>query len=140
VSDPASELRAFVPTGDGDADVVRLRQITDLLTTRESVHDSLPELLGVFERHPEADLGSPGPLVHKAEEADLAVLVGELIASLNRRPTAMTVWMARRCLNGRITPTQRQSLAAVLRAVLKHPSAPGEVRRQAEEVLVALVL
>ena len=134
-TDPAADLRTFVASGDESADVARLYEITDRLTSPEAVRRALPDLLGVFERNPEADLGSPGPVVHKAEEAELAVLVVEIVASLRRRPTMMAVWMAQRCLNGPVTPAQRGSLLAVLRAVSNRPWASEEVRQHAAELL-----
>jgi hypothetical protein len=43
----------------------RLAELTDaLMATPDPPEDAIPELFSVMERLPDADLGSPGPLVH----------------------------------------------------------------------------
>jgi hypothetical protein len=81
----------------------------------------------LMERFPEADLGCPGPLVHEMES-----LVGHyeefLVASLRRQPTDLTVWMANRILNSRLSVTQRSQWLNELRRVLEHPLAPQSTK------------
>jgi hypothetical protein len=46
----------------------RLAELTDALrATPGPPEDAIPELFSVMERMPDADLGSPGPLVHTLE-------------------------------------------------------------------------
>ena len=67
-----------------------------------------------LERHHDADLGTPGSLVHFLESA-YPSYTDELLASLARRPTELTLWMANRILNGKPTLALRADLTRALR-------------------------
>lgn len=71
----------------------QLYQFTEALMELPSPERAIPELFAVMERFPDAELGTPGPLVHTLERMDYAE---ELVASLRRRPTPHAVWMVNR--------------------------------------------
>jgi hypothetical protein len=77
--------------------------------------EAFPSVFSLFERCPEADFGSPGPLVHLVERHHPAYEC-DLIASLNRRPTFPTLWMLNRILNAVLPEQRRVELLAVLDA------------------------
>ncbi|HQR41115.1 MAG TPA: hypothetical protein PLX97_00495, partial [Gemmatales bacterium] len=58
---------------------------------------------------------------------------GELIASLQRQPMYLTVWMVSRILNGESRDTRKWK--AILRQVIRHPNASQDVKHDAEEYL-----
>jgi hypothetical protein len=62
------ELEKFAPS-DEPENVGRLYDIFDQLQALAPALRSpvIPAILGLIERYPEAELGSPGPLVHELE-------------------------------------------------------------------------
>lgn len=102
-----------------------LDELTDALIELPAPEQAIPELFAVMERLPDADLGSPGPLVHTLERMDYTA---ELVASLRRRPTSLSVWMVNRILNSSLSPERRQFFLDLLASVTDHPEA-GEAAR-----------
>ena len=88
-----------------------------------------------LENHQEADLGSPGALVHWIERyyPDYVELLGQ---SLERLPTMHTLWMLSRILNGYPPDTVRGRLWSALEGVADHPLAIDVVRLEAQRLIV----
>ena len=86
-------------------------------------------LLGIMERHPLADFGMPGAMVHFIEGfyPDHLPL---LIASVKRAPSLHTVWMLNRCING---AEDKSGLLSVLKGVIDNEDADITVRDKAKE-------
>ena len=59
----------------------------------------IPQLLELIERHPEADFGTPGPIVSFIERYPRSVYLPFLEQSLLREPNHYNVWMASRLAN-----------------------------------------
>lgn len=114
-------LDAFVPTGDEHEDVARLHALTDGLTTIAQVQAATPALLRIFERHPHALLGSPGPVVHCIERTGLETFLPMLLQSFTAHPTRTTLWMLERCLRSSPAPQSRESILRSLRRVRALP-------------------
>jgi hypothetical protein len=108
-------LRQFTPTGDEGRDVTTLYELIDRLGGLKTAPAIRDALIGIFERHPKADLGSPGPIVHALEEAPLDEHVRLLVGSLGRNPSSMAVWMSDRCF--RSPGLSQESRAALLKAL-----------------------
>ena len=87
-----------------------------------------------IENHSEADLGMPGQLVHFLEQSYPSYL-DALCTSVERKPTAYTVWMMNRILNAQLEDSVRTRLLDVLRLAINHPDATPEVKQQATEFL-----
>lgn len=135
---PAAEraiaaLHSFVPTGEEHADVARLYAIVDGLEG-EQARAAVPAMLGVFERHPRALLGSPGPLVHCIETTGMDAFLPELLESFRKVPASMTWWMISRCLRSDPPPELVPRLLQTLRAVRAYPEA-DHLRDDIDEVL-----
>jgi hypothetical protein len=75
-------------------------------------------ILQFFERHPNADCGAPGTLVHHMEEF-YPNYVDALIESVNRRPSYNGALMVNRILNTDIDPKLRSRLLAVLNGIIQ---------------------
>ncbi len=120
-------LDAFVPDGNDDThhQYVLLDGFGEL-THRER---AVPAMFALLERFPEADFGSPGPLVHELELISGYETALEL--SLIRQPTDLTVWMVNRIINASTEQAVRGRWLAQLRAVLEHPLASARVRESA---------
>jgi hypothetical protein len=103
----------------------RLAELTDALMSVPDREQAIPELFSVMERLPDADLGSPGPLVHTLER--LHGYEGELVRSVRRQPSLLSVWMVNRILNTNLSDDARSSYMALLNEALAHPNAPETV-------------
>ena len=113
-----SALEAFTPAEASDS-VARLYEILDGFDDLPSREAVLPAMFGILERYPDADLGSPGPLVHAIES--VPNYESALAASLSRRPTFLSVWMIGRILNSSISVGERASWLERLREASIHP-------------------
>ncbi|WP_372365755.1 hypothetical protein [Candidatus Uabimicrobium sp. HlEnr_7] len=81
-------------------------------------------IFNYFEKYPDADLGSPGPLVHFLESIEF--YQEELQNSLKRKPTAHTCWMVNRILNSNLEKKQREKWLNFLRLSVQHPEITEE--------------
>lgn len=127
-----ADLEKLQP-GDFDADpygaLEQLRVVADEIRKLPNRFEALPSLFATLERLGDADVGSPGPLVHLIEEIDGHE--DHLLASLQRRPTACTVWMGIRLLNGRSGAPDQDRWRAALGVVRSHPDATPGAREEA---------
>ena len=129
VDDLLSALQAFEPDADGGENVHRLNELLEGFGALPGCERVAPALFALMERHPAADFGSPGPLVHALEaQAGYAEL---LAASLERQPTELTAWMANRLLNSKLAREDRGAWLKRLTAVASHPLAASSVRESA---------
>jgi hypothetical protein len=129
VDDLLSDLQAFAPTGDGADNVHRLNEVLAGFAALPGCERVAPALFALLERHPQADFGAPGPLVHALEgQAGYPAL---LAASLERQPTELTAWMANRLLNSRLARDDRNAWLKRLTVVASHPQAAAGVRDSA---------
>ena len=134
LNEKIAELDAFVPTNTEHEDVERLWSLTDRLETTEEVQAALPALLRIFERFPDALLGSPGPVVHCIERVGLESFLPMLLQSFSTHPTRMTLWMLERCLRSDPLPESRRCIVRSLIAVREEPQG-GELASDIDEIL-----
>lgn len=85
-----------------------------------------------MERYPDADFGSPGPLVHALESPGVDYQ-GELQLSLLRRPTPLTAWMYNRIINVETDRLIIEGHIARMRLFGNHPLADAETKRIAKQ-------
>ena len=111
-----------------------LERILEGLPHVEDPEAVLPSIFGVMERFPEADLGSPGPLVHEAEAIEN--YTEQLAASLARQPSMLTLWMVNRVLNATEDEGLRMRWLASLRSVAESDVCSGALRLEATAFLV----
>ncbi|MEL6106213.1 MAG: hypothetical protein AAFU85_09255 [Planctomycetota bacterium] len=130
-------LRSFEPTGDESNDVGRLYDITDRIEADGLAAQCVADLLAVFERNPDADLGSPGPIVHCIETVPMAESIPLLAQSLERVPTIMTLWMAERCLRSDPAEDSEAMLVAAIKTIPNSEAASTELKSEATSVLAS---
>lgn len=116
------------------AGVDMLYGLTDELMALPQPERAIPAMFGVMERMPDVEMGTPGPLVHTLEQMR-GRYESELVHSIKRKPTALTIWMVNRILNGTRSPEQRQFYMDLLRSAAEHPTAPESARRQAHDFI-----
>ena len=129
VDDLLRELQAFAPNGDVEDDVHRLNELLADFPALPGCERVVPALLDLMERHPQADFGTPGPLVHACEGQP--GYTQQLAASLERQPTELGAWMANRLLNTKLPRDERAAWLGRLTAVTSHPKAGTGVRDSA---------
>lgn len=94
--------------------------------------DWADEMFALMERLDDADLGSPGPLVHALESTG-AAYEPHLEASVRRKPSPLSVWMVNRILNtGR---SDRESWVDLLKIAARHPLAAEATQDAAQAYL-----
>jgi hypothetical protein len=129
VDDLLSGLQSFAPSADAADNVHRLNELLAGFAALPGCERVAPVLLALLERHPQADFGAPGPLVHALEsQAGYPEL---LAASLERQPTELTAWMANRLLNSKLPRDERAQWLGRLTVVASHPKAASGVRDSA---------
>ena len=125
--------RTFGESGDRYADIERLAEITEKLPTLADAATALPALFGVLERHPDDDLGAPGPVVHTIEA--IGGHIPELLKSIGRVPVDLTVWMVNRLLNSELDANTRKALMETLRDVADNETVTEDVRESSRRFL-----
>lgn len=125
-----SSLRAYNPTED-DSPISTLYPLVEPIQEDVAAFEAFSEIFAFFERYPDADLGAPGPLVHLVE-GHIGKYEGLLAASLKRRPSVTTVFMAHRILNAHRSEEERNTLMALLAGASENPASSDYVRSQAQ--------
>ena len=134
---PASRLRALTaddfqsndPESDGWE---QLGLICDELQARSAVMDCADEMFALMERLDDVNMGSPGPLVHALESTG-AAYEPPLQASVERKPSPLSVWMVNRILNA--DRADRQSWLDLLILAADHPLASSQTHADARAFL-----
>jgi hypothetical protein len=97
--------------------------------------DVVELILRFMETHPKEYFGSPGPLVHFVERFYRHGYEEELLKSLLRTPTAHTLWMLNRLVNGTKDKIDRNRYLDALSEAQTHPEADQSAREAAAEFL-----
>jgi hypothetical protein len=127
-----SGLRCLTDKDFGDNVPQKLYDLAEAVPKLSSPERVIPELFGVMERFPDAELGTPGPLVHTLECLDY---VRELVASIRRRPSPHAVWMVNRILNTDLVEADRRFYLDLLESIAAHPDATESARDQARSFI-----
>ncbi|MCL2716502.1 MAG: hypothetical protein FWD68_18535 [Alphaproteobacteria bacterium] len=112
----------------------RLYELMEPMQGLPGAEETVAEIFSFMERFPEADIGSPGPLVHFVERFYPAC-IDQLVLSVGRCPTRHTLWMVNRILNVEHVPDVRDRLLGLLRSVKDHPKASAGAREAAAFIL-----
>jgi hypothetical protein len=126
-------VNSFEPSRDDADNLYRLYQLFEGFRCLPDRHCAALAMFSLLERFPDAESGSPGPLVHELEAIPgyLPLLRG----SVRRQPTYHTVWMVNRLLNTELPSDQRESWLSEVRAALEHPLASEQTRTSTQEYL-----
>jgi hypothetical protein len=111
----------------------RLYELTEALLALPAPERAIPALFAVMERLSQSNLGSPGPLVHTLE--GLTGYEEELLNSVRRHPTPLSVWMVNRILNTDLARERLSALLALLEMAATHPAASDTVRADVADFL-----
>lgn len=107
----------------------RLDELTALLVQNPDGYLAGEAMLNVLERHPQVEFGAPGQLVH-AIESYRGHYEALLLTSLDRQPTATTLWLLNRIINA-ATGDEKSQLLARLHRLRTHPRADALAQAEA---------
>jgi hypothetical protein len=96
--------------------------------------ESIRAIFQFIENFPDADHGTPGPLVHLLEK-HTGRYESELKDSIGRRPTPHTLWMINRLLNSCHNDDEHGQWMAIPRSTLEHPLATEGGRDDAKSFI-----
>lgn len=88
----------------------------------------------LFESNPIADFGSPGPAVHYIEKS-FPSYVDDLIKSIHRSPTMITIWMLNRIINGTNESGKIKAYLEVLIHVTKRENIDNNIVQMAKKFI-----
>jgi hypothetical protein len=100
--------------------------------------ETVAPILQFMEAHPTVEFGAPGPLVHFVERYFRQGYEERLVESIQRKPTAHTIWMLNRVINGTQDADARQNLIAILDSASHSPRADENTRQIADRFLTRL--
>ena len=127
------DIEKFQPTEDGNW-LALDDLIQELWSEGEAPVEALVPLFHLLERFPEDEsAGVLWGVLHGIET--YPNYETELVQSLHRQPTAITVTMVRRMANSGYALVAGRSMASLYQAVLTHPKAPEEAKESAEDYL-----
>lgn len=95
--------------------------------------EAITPLLKFMERHPLADFGMPGAIVHYVERFYKNGYEELLMESIKRRPAMHTVWMLKRIINGN---EEAEKYIDLMREVINRPDVHGDIKKSAEDFLL----
>lgn len=131
-NDVFQSLQAIAPSSDF---VFQAYQLTDKWAAEPDSFKAVEPILRFLEEHPDVDVGSPGPLVHFVEKFYGDKYETKLLESLRRKPTAHTVWMLNRIINGAKNPDEKRPYVNAMSDAKNHPLADSVAREQASHYL-----
>jgi hypothetical protein len=126
-------LDTFVPARDETDNLFFLYELLGGFRALPGRERATPAMFSLLERFPDAELGTPGPLVHELEA--IPGYRSLLRDSLRRQPTHSTLRLVNRHLNTELPREERELWLAELRAALRHPLASTQTRLFAESFL-----
>jgi len=94
--------------------------------------DAVEAILRLMEQHPDVHFGVPGPCVHFVETFYKKGYEERLQISLNRKPTAHTLWMLNRLIND-AKGTERAKLLRILDEIIARTDLDDAARTAANE-------
>jgi|KBSMisStaDraftv2_1062788.scaffolds.fasta_scaffold413064_3 hypothetical protein len=92
-----------------------------------------PAIFRFMEQNPEAEFGSPGPIVHILEA--LGGYKPALLESVRRTPVPHTLWMVNRILNSPLPESERKMWRAELERVAHDEATSPNMREEALDFL-----
>jgi hypothetical protein len=126
-------LNSFEPGRDDTDNLYRLYELFEGFRSLPDRERVAPAMLSLLERFPDAEFGSPGPLVQELEA--IPGYIPLLLSSVRRQPTYHTVWMVNRLLNTELPSAQRELWLSELRTGFLHPLASEQTRTAAKDFL-----
>ncbi|MDJ0367914.1 Con-6 family protein [Hymenobacter sp. H14-R3] len=127
------DIKKFQPTADGNWFTLH-ELVQELWTEDEGPAEALVPLFRLLERFPEDEsAGVLWGVLHGIES--YPNYETELVQSLQRHPTDLTVTMVHRMANSGYTLVAGHAMKSLYQAVLAHPRASEEAKERAQDYL-----
>jgi hypothetical protein len=117
---------------------VRAAELTDSWASAGAGPETIAPVLRFIEEHPTVEFGTPRALVHFVERFFQHGYQERLVESIERKPTAQTIWMLNRVINGTKETDAKQILIAILDSARRSPLADQNTRQMADRFLARL--
>jgi hypothetical protein len=135
IDDIIADLHAFTPTThdfnyEGRSYLIELT--SDVLEAANPER-AIAALLGVLERYPDEDLGTPGAVVHTLEE--LPGYEPYLLESARNYPSPYTVQMVSHLINSTEHLPTKRDLLQLIKDIQAQEAAPETAKEQAKNIL-----
>lgn len=135
---PNDVFQSLEAISKSDDFVAQAYELSEKWNAEQDSYKAVDPILLFLEKHPGLDVGSPGPLVRFVEQFSGDKYEAKLLQSIRRKPTAHTVWMLNRVINGTKDPEQKQPYIAAMSEATNHPLANATARDQASHFLARL--
>ena len=122
-----ADLRSF---HGGSDQTFFFDRIAEEIENHPAALQLINEILQLFERFPDYDFGTPGPLAHAIERFYRQGYEQELQRSLRRKPTCLTIWLANRIIN--LRDDNASILIDLLQELANRNDLPDSVRKSAQ--------
>jgi hypothetical protein len=119
VEEIASQLERIAASDDFAA---RSAELAESWSSAEAGIEVVEPILRFMEEHPSIEFGMPGALVHFIERFYGKGYDEKLVQSVERKPTAQTVWMLNRVINGAKTPAKKEPLVKAMEHARLNPA------------------
>jgi len=113
--------------------VLRLDDVMEVFSAIVEAERPFSTVFRFMEKHPGADFGVPGPIVHTLERH--GGYEPALLESIRRAPIKHTLWMVNRILNSNLSARAREGWLGELRRVAAAPDVQMDVRAEALDYL-----
>jgi hypothetical protein len=110
-----------------------LYDLVDLLEGVNEISLIYDPVFRFLEKHPNADIGNPGPLVHLLE-CHYPDYVPTLIASIEQKPTYNSVVMLHRIMNSELSKEDQSKYLALLKTIADSNTADKMTKENAQEI------
>ena len=129
------ELNALKIDDDNEDEMIeRIDTLMQELSKNNDADTACEAMIFLLERHPDADFGGPGAIVHTIED-HIGKYESLLCDSLSRQPTEYTVMLLQRMINGEKDTERCLELLKLFKNCGKHPKADKQVKYSVKEYL-----
>lgn len=135
---PNEVFQSLEAISKSDDFIGRAYELMDKWCAEADSYKAVDPILLFLEKHPGLDVGTPGPLVRFVEQFSGDKYEAKLLESIHRKPTAHTLWMLNRVINGLKDPNQRVVYIEAMSEAANHPLANSIARKEASHFLARL--
>ena len=130
------ELNAMeIDDSNEDEMIERVDMLMRDLSKNDDAQTACEAMINLLERHPHADFGGPGAIIHTIED-HIGHYEKFLFESLNRKPVDSTLMLLQRIINAEKDPSEIKRLLKIFKECAKHPLADKQVKHSVNEYLI----
>lgn len=112
-------------------DTCDTEDVLNLIKDEDNSVEYVKSILELMEDNPYIDYGCPGPVVHYMEKFFRNGYEELLYKSVKRKPTAHTLWMLNRIING-VQGDEKEKYISLIKETAKNTDLPDDVRNEAQ--------